>query len=88
LFSIFRRKKQKQQQQQQQEPLQQLQPQQQQAVPVQHFAEQHPEHAVPKGRFLVPDIPSGQLVLALNLMAYWAITNQSRRSSMGGSMTG
>jgi hypothetical protein len=55
---------------------------------VQHFAEQHPEHAVPKGRFLVPDIPSGQLVLALNLMAYWAITNQSRRSSMGGSMTG
>lgn len=59
--------------------------------------EQHPERApgthnnsaIPKGgRFLVPDIPSGSLVLALNLMSYWAITKQSRRSSMGGAMTG
>jgi hypothetical protein len=49
-------------------------------------AEQQSQAAIPKGRFLVPDIPSGTLVLALNLMAYWAITNQSRRSSMGGAM--
>lgn len=85
LFFRSKKQQQKQKEKQQQEPQQQLQ---QQVVPVQHFAEQHPEHAIPKGRFLVPDIPSGQLVLALNLMAYWAITNQSRRSSMGGSMTG
>lgn len=52
------------------------------------FAEQHPEQRIPPNRLLVPDIPSGSFVLALNLMAYWAISRSSRRSSMGGSMTG
>ena len=52
------------------------------------FEEQHPERAIPKSRMLVPDIPSGSLVLALNLGAYWMITRQARRSSMGGTVTG
>lgn len=34
---------------------------------------------IPKSNMLVPDLPSGTLVLALNLMAYWFITKQSRR---------
>jgi hypothetical protein len=61
---------------------------QQRAVETAQFVEQHPEHAIPKSRLLVPDIPSGTLVLALNLGAYWMITKQARRSSMGGTMTG
>lgn len=39
---------------------------------------------IPKSNMLVPDLPSGTLVLALNLMAYWAITKQSRRGGFGG----
>ena len=60
----------------------------QRGVETAQLVEQHPEHAIPKSRLLVPDIPSGTLVLALNLGAYWMITKQARRSSMGGSMTG
>jgi hypothetical protein len=74
----------KQQKQQQQE--QQQAAEQRAADAELRAAEQQSHAAIPKGRFLVPNIPSGELVLALNLMAYWAITNQSRRSSMGGAM--
>lgn len=38
---------------------------------------------IPKSNLLVPDLPSGTLVLALNLMAYWLITKQSRRAGFG-----
>jgi hypothetical protein len=34
---------------------------------------------VPKSNLLVPELPSGTLVLGLNLMAYWAISRQARR---------
>jgi hypothetical protein len=34
---------------------------------------------IPKSNLLVPELPSGTLVLGLNLMAYWAISRQARR---------
>jgi hypothetical protein len=83
--------KQQQQQQQQQGKQQHAQQvQQQQQADAFGVVEQHPERAasIPRGKLLVPDIPSGSLVLALNLMAYWAITKQARRSSMGGTSYG
>lgn len=77
--------------QQQHKPQQHHQQQQQEVVAAEalQFEEQHPERStIPRSRLLVPDIPSGTLVLALNLGTYWAITKQARRSSMGGTMTG
>lgn len=38
---------------------------------------------IPKSNMLVPELPSGTLVLGLNLLAYWAITKQSRRGFGG-----
>lgn len=74
---------------QQHKPQQHHQQQEVVAAEAFQFEEQHPERSIiPRSRLLVPDIPSGTLVLALNLGAYWAITKQARRSSMGGTMTG
>lgn len=38
---------------------------------------------IPKSNLLVPDIPSGTLVLGVNLLCYWAISKHSRRGFGG-----
>jgi hypothetical protein len=43
----------------------------------------HGSSAIPKSNLLVPELPSGTLVLGLNLMAYWAISKQARRGFGG-----
>jgi hypothetical protein len=43
----------------------------------------HGGRLIPKSSLLVPELPSGTLVLALNLMAYWAITKPARRGFGG-----
>lgn len=39
----------------------------------------HPPHHIEPSRLPIPDLPSGSLVLALNLCCYWLLTKQANR---------